>query len=405
MDLLGAVALALLFEEYDLAMLTSALKFIAADLGMVETSLGNYLGIVRLGAIPAFFLVPFADRIGRRRVFISSVAATGLVTFASAFSQSPVQFVLLQALTRTFFVAGSAVAFVIITEEFPAAHRGWGIGMLGALGSVGHGLGALLFAQIEWLPFGWRALYAFGLVPLLLVPFFLRYIPETQRFNRDRAAREPARKQARSVLRAWMEPLAQLAITHPARAVGVALTGLLPGIGMVAAFQFSGYFTQTVHAWSPGEYALMIVVGGAIGIGGNIVAGRLGDRVGRRLVGVVLLSLFPLFVALFYLGPGPIIPLAWIAFVFCSTGGHMTLRAIAAEIFPTAHRGAASGMYAVLDTTGSAAGLFLISAGTREPGDLAMTVVIVSLVVLVGGLILLFLPETHRRELEEIARE
>ena len=36
-SLLGAVALALLFEEYDLAMLTAALPHIAASLHMAET--------------------------------------------------------------------------------------------------------------------------------------------------------------------------------------------------------------------------------------------------------------------------------------------------------------------------------------------------------------------------------
>lgn len=403
MNLLGAVALALLCEEYDIAMLTSALKFIAGDLAMTETSFGNYLGIVQLGALPAFLLIPFADRLGRKRVFVLSLAATGLTTFASAFSQTPVQFVLLQALTRTFLVVGSSVAFVIITEEFPAAHRGWGIGMLGALGAIGHGLGALLFAQIDWLPYGWRALYAFGLAPVLLVPFFLRRIPETERFARHRARRDPTPGNGPRAWFGWLDPLVRLAVTHPARAGGVALTGLLAGIGTIAAFQFTGYFTQAVHGWSPGQYALMVIIGGGIGIGGHIVAGRLGDDVGRRRVGFALLALFPLFVALFYLGPAPLIPLAWIAFVFCSTGGHMILRALSIELFPTAHRGTAAGMFVVLGAIGSAAGLFLMSAGTRTPGNLAAAVVVVSSVVLIGAVVLLFFPETHQRELEEIA--
>ena len=37
LKLLGAVAFALLFEEYDQAMVTSALKQIAAELGITET--------------------------------------------------------------------------------------------------------------------------------------------------------------------------------------------------------------------------------------------------------------------------------------------------------------------------------------------------------------------------------
>ena len=59
------------------------------------------------------------------------------------------QFVVLQMVSRVFMVAGVAAALVIVTEEFPAEHRGWAIGMLGALAACGHGLGAILFAAID----------------------------------------------------------------------------------------------------------------------------------------------------------------------------------------------------------------------------------------------------------------
>ena len=59
--LLGLVSLALFFEQYDNSMLTSALKYIADDLGMAEDQLGWFLALVRLGAVPAFLIVPFAD--------------------------------------------------------------------------------------------------------------------------------------------------------------------------------------------------------------------------------------------------------------------------------------------------------------------------------------------------------
>lgn len=403
LELLGAVALALFCEQYAIGLLVPALKFIAKDLALAPQSLGNYLGAVQLGALPAFLLVPWTDRIGRRRVFLFSLGATVATTFTSAFSQTPTQFIALQALTRTFFVLGSAAALVIVTEEFPAAHRGWGIGMLAALGAVGHGLSALLFAQIGWLPFGWRALFALALLSLLLLPFLGRRVHETERFTRHRAESEgPVAWTGRYFQ--WLDPLIGLALTHPARAALVALTGLLGGIGMIAAFQFTGYFTQTVHGWTPGQYALMVIVGGGLGIGGNIVAGRLGDDVGRRRVGFALLGLFPPSVALFYLGPTVLLPAAWVAFVFCSTGGHMILRALSVELFPTAHRGTASGMFVVVGTVGSASGLFLTDAAARITGDLATAIVATSSVVLGSAGILLFLPETHRRELEEISR-
>lgn len=397
LGLLGAVALALLFEEYDLAMLTSALKQIAAELRIPEQDLARYLAWIRLGAIPAFAVIPFADRIGRRPVFIFSTAAMGVVTFATAFAQTPLQFVLLQALTRTFFLAGSAVAFVIVTEEFPAQHRGWGMGMLAALGAVGHGLGALAFSQIERLPYGWRALYAFGVVPLLLIPFFRARIPETARFASQG-------QQHTRGLAAVLSPLKDLISTHPARAAGVALSGFFAAAATLPSFQFSGYFTQSQLGWSPGQYSSLVILGGAIGIVGNIVAGRLGDVLGRRKVGIGLLSSFPLASLGFYNGPAWVVVVSWVGLVFCSMGGRVILRALATELFPTSHRGAASGMFSVLETLGGVVGLLAIdSYGVQSVEEIGFAIPVVAMTVLLAAAVLLGFPETRQRELEEIS--
>src|SRR5262245_42239344 len=260
-SLLGAVSLALFFEQYDNSMLTSALKYIAGDLGMTEHDLGGFLALIKLGAVPAFLLVPFADRIGRRRVFLGAVLFFSLGTLLSAFAQNAAQFIAVQMVTRTFMLTASAVAFVIVTEEFPALHRGWAIGMLGALSACGNGLGAGLFAAIDALPYGWRTLYAVGLVPLLLVPLLRRRVRETQRFARHNALAE---RHDHSGLAGWYRPLIRLAREYPGRALGIAAAGGLMAVGESAVFQFTGYFTLTVHQWTPAQFSLMFIVGGAV---------------------------------------------------------------------------------------------------------------------------------------------
>jgi putative MFS transporter len=399
LTLLGAIALALFFEEYDLAMLTAALPFIAADLAIAETDFGLYLGIIRVGALPAFLVIPFADRIGRRRVFLISIAVTSLATFLTGLSQTAEQFVALQMFTRTFFVAGSAVAFVMITEEYPATHRGWGIGMLGALGVCGHGLAMLLYSVSEHLPYGWRALYFIGLVPVLFLPWFRRKVPETARFSAHAASVQ----QDGTGPSGWAKPLLELAATHPARALGIALVGFVPAIGLISAFQFTGYFTQTVHGWSRGEYAAMVFLAGGLGIIGNVAAGRLGDRFGRRRVGILLLGSFPFFAAGFYNGPGWSLPITWIGLVFASSGGRVILRALASELFPTSQRASASGLFAILDTAGASLGLFILYFGSAQEGDFIGMTTVLAFAVLLGSSVLLFLPETRQRELESIS--
>jgi putative MFS transporter len=293
-------------------------------------------------------------------------------------------------------VAGAATAIVIVTEEFPAEHRGWAIGMVGALSATGHGLGAVLFAAYDWLPGGWRALYVLGGAPLLLLPTFRRSVVETRRFA-DHAAS--------AAITGWHGPLVALAREYPARAAGVAAVSMLLGIGTVSVFQFTGDFVLTAHGWEPGHFSLMLLTAGGLGIIGNIVAGRMGDRLGRRRVGAAFFALFPIFAIVFYNGPSWVLPLAYAGIVFSQTAGAVMLRAISTELFPTSHRGTAAGWATMAETLGWATGLALVGLGTNDLGDIPGMTSLVSISVLVAGATMLRLPETARQELEAISPE
>jgi MFS family permease len=400
--MLGVIALAFLFESYDQAMLTAALKQIAESFAVQESDLGGLLGWVYLGAVPAFFLVPFADRLGRRRVFLGSLVGLSAATFATAFAPGVSSFVALQMLSRTFMVTCSATAFVIIAEEFPAAHRGWGIGILGALGALGYGLGLLLFAAIEVLPYGWRAMYVVGIVPVLLLPHFRRRVPETGRFERQRRAGGWADG---GWWQGWWRPLWSLARRHPGRTLAVAGIGSLASAGHAVGFSFAAYFVQAEHGWAPVEYTGMAIVAGAAGIIGHPWSGRMADRNGRRVVGFAVLGGFPLLTLAFYHGPEWALPLVWIPLVFTLTGGSTIMRAIAAELFPTSYRGTSSGWLQLFEAVGRVTGLFVLAWVTPDGSSNVPMIGVVVFSSLVAGFLVLVVPETGRRELEEISGE
>jgi len=294
-SLVGLVALAGLFENYDLSVLSAALKQIRESFGLDQSEMTSMLAWVRLGAIPAFLILPLADRVGRRPVFLAAVIGMSFATVASGFAQTPLQFLIAQTISRTFVVAIIATAVVIIAEELPAEHRGWGIGMLGAIGALGYGLGALLYAFVDSLPFGWRSLYMVGGLPLLLVPMLSRRIPETGRFIRmqqeQAAGAEPP---------GFMQPMLELLGQYPARSFAVAAMALSFSIGAGPAFGLLSDFVQTTHEWSPGSYSLMAIVAGAVGIIGNPAMGWAADRSGRRPVAMIAFGLFPIVALAFW---------------------------------------------------------------------------------------------------------
>jgi MFS family permease len=393
------VGLGLFFENYDIGLVNAALPQIARELGVDAGDTGFYVGTIRLGGIGAFLVLPFADRLGRRRVFLAALVGMSLGTFATALSQTPLQFALFGMLARVFLLTVSALALVILVEEFPAELRGAGIGCLSVIGGLGFGVNAGLYAAVDHLPFGWRALYAVGILPLLLLPFFRRSLRETGRF--DRYAAERAETDA-GALRAWAGPVARLARTHPRRVLAMGSAGLLAAMGGIAAFQFTSFFVQDVHGWTPGQYTLLVLGGGALGLLGNLLGGRGSDRFGRRRVGFSCLAFAPLCIASFYLGPAETLALTWGLGILCTSAGEVVIRALSAELFPTSQRGSATGWLILVQSLGWALGLFLAGLGPDPWAGLARTIIAISLACAVAGACLLLVPETNRRELEGI---
>lgn len=395
--LLGFVSLALFFENYDFSLLTAALPFIADSLGIGEAELGGFTGLIRLGSLPAFLVLPFADRLGRRRIFLLSVVALSVGTLLTGLCQTATQFVAVQMFTRTFMMTAATVAFVMVSEELPAAHRGWGIGMLGALASLGHGLSAALFAVVELLPFGWRALYLVGFLPVFFLGSFRRGVPETQRFASQQHSEDKV------VLAGYLEPMRLLVSRYPARAVGIAVLGVLTWGAMGASYQFTAQFLLIHRGWDPAQYSMLVLTAGGLGFAGNILAGRLGDVFGRRMVGVLFVGIFPLLSYGFFQNEGAVMVVSWSLLVLSLTATSTIGRAFATELFPTTYRGTSAGLQSVMETIGAAGGLALATIGMRAGLELTTVLPLISLFAIGAALVILTFPETRGRELEAIS--
>lgn len=415
--LVGVISCAALFENYDISMLSAALKQIRESFGLGPAEMSSMLAWVRIGAIPALFFLPLADRIGRRRVFLIAIVGMSVGTVLSAFAQTPLHFIAAQILTRPFIVASIVTAVVIIAEELPAEHRGWGIGMLGAIGSFGFGLGALLYAFVDYLPFGWRSLYVVGGTPLLLLGFFRRTIPETRRFKEHQAERGDVQA-GQSIVSAAITPLIELFRLYPARSVAVTLMALVFAAGSSPAFGLLSDFVQTEHGWQPSSYSMVILISGLAGAIGNPLMGWAADRLGRRPLAMAVFGLLPFTVFGIYYGPGWAIPFLSIPFLFLLTGGNVLMRVVASELFPTSTRNSAMGLETVNETIGASVGYAAVgglavalggpvlgsSPGIEGAASVGPAIFWVSLVTVAGVLVFWKLPETAGRELEETSQ-
>lgn len=386
------------FDVYDSALLSLALKQIQRGLQVAEGRLGAMLSIIRLGYLLSLLISPLADIFGRRSLLLYTIIGYTIFTAASAVAPHRQGFVATQFMARGFSGAEATISLVILAEEVDAAVRGWAIGLQGALALSGYGLAAIVFSMIAIIPYGWRGLYALALMPLVLIVPLRRMLPESRRFEAVTAARAERRR--------FFAPIVALARISPARVATVVAVAFLNAMGWSPASLFFPKYLQEAHRWSPGQVSSLIIFGGAIGIFGSVIAGRLSDRIGRRAMGAMCLLIGPIFAVAMYSARGNSVIGIWVARLFFDTAGATILTAYSAELFPTSHRSAAASATTVAGTTGAALGLYLEGLLYAATGSHWSAIRLLMAFSMAGAAVMyLTFPETAGMELEEIAPE
>ena len=387
------------FDQYDRALLSLALKQIQSGLKIAESHIGPMLSVIRLGYLLSLLMTPFADVFGRRRLLLYTVVGYTIFTGLIAIAPGERTFVAFEIIARAFAGAEAAIAMVIVAEEVDAAYRGWAIGLLASVSSIGYGLAAIVFAFINVIPYGWRGMYAIALIPLVVIIPLRRVLPESARFREGSSAREGLKP-----VKIW-EPVARLYTAYPRRLVMMLSISFLSNMGGNASGFLFPKFLQDAHHWSPGNVSSLFFFGGAVGIVGSIIAGRMSDRFGRRVMGTAFLFLAPMFTIWMYTASGWSIVPAWILGTFFDFAGSMILSAYSAELFPTSYRSTAGSALAIAGTTGGALGLFFEGVLYNLTGSLPRAVCYLTVFWMIAPAILWFFPETSGRELEEISPE
>jgi MFS family permease len=397
-NLLGVLGVTFLLNQYDMALIGLALPQIQAGLGVAEEDIGALVGVVRFGAVGALLLALLADRIGRRTLLLVTILGFTACTTLTAFVSNPREFMLLQFAARAFIAAEEVIAIVVIAEELAAGVRGWGLGILAAFGALGHGLAAIAFGFVNVLPFGWRALYLVGVIPLLIVAWIRTGLRETARFEAERAGRVD--ESAAALLR----PIRDLTRMYPRRMVALCTAILGFGFVVSTALSFASKTLQETHGFTPPQVTFLFIGGGLLAIVSYAVAGVLADRLGRRRVMIVGLLLNAPAIAFFYQPLGLLVIPAWIAMMFTFMGCDVLFGALGSELFPTSYRSTASGVRLMAASVGGALGLWVESALFPLAGSHAVAITwMLGAAVIAPLIILLWIPETAARELEEIS--
>jgi MFS transporter, AAHS family, 4-hydroxybenzoate transporter len=180
-------------DGYDLLVTAQLLPAIAQEYGVTSAVLTKAFAAQTFGqAIGAFALSPLADRLGRKPVLLVCLLLFGIATLGSVVCRNMLEFGVLRLFAGVLGGVLLPVPVTLIADLAPAKSRSTLIG----LAYAGIGVGQLATAGISaWLlePYGWRVgFWVGGLVPLLLVPLIMRFVPESPRYL-SRMQTQPAR--------------------------------------------------------------------------------------------------------------------------------------------------------------------------------------------------------------------
>src|SRR5258708_3034170 len=174
--------LGILFDAADFALFGAALPPISREFGLGPAQAG-FLATVRLiGAfVGALFWGTISDYIGRGVAFQATVGIFAVFTGLIAASWSILSLSVFRFLSN-FGLGGDVHVTSTLGSEFsPGRLRGRMTGGIMAAFPVGLAVAALMSLLI--IPnFGWRTLFAVGVIPALLLLFVRRYMPESVRF-------------------------------------------------------------------------------------------------------------------------------------------------------------------------------------------------------------------------------
>ena len=423
-----AASLGWLLDAFDVMLYALVLAALMSDLSM-DRATGGLLGSLTLAASAGGGILfgVLADRWGRTRALSLSIIIYSVFTALCGVAQNVTQL----ALFRLFLGIGMggewASGAALVSETWPAQHRGKALGLMQSCWAIGYGAAAIVVALI--LPtFGWRAVFFVGIIPALFTFWIRRSVHEPELWLQARASNGPSAlvppaapvppvAPVRPV--APVAPAAPAAPVPPAAPVRPASPGMRGLWFLTAALTLMNAATMFawwgLNLWIPSYLSLPIAEGGvglstvvmssfvvAMQVGmwfGYVTFGFVSDRLGRKPTYIVYLVSAALLVFVYGMVKTPIALLALGPFVaFFGTGYFSGFGAITAEVYPTSIRATAQGFTYNIGRLASAAAPFVVGTMAQERGfgaAFAMT----AFAFLVAAAFWLVIPETKGRAL------
>ncbi len=392
---LVAASLGWMLDSFDVMLYSLVLASLMSDLGISTTTAGLLGSLTLLASAAGGMLFGVvADRHGRTRALMGSILIYSFFTAACAFAQSVTHLAIFRVLLGIGMGGEWASGAALVSETWPAKHRGKALGLMQSSWAVGYAAAAAVTAIV--LPiWGWRAVFLVGVLPALFTVWVRRRVEEPEIWRESRSApRDESSSTFGDIFRGTLLPLT-LALT------------LMNACTMFAWWGF--------NLWIPAYLSLPTEQGGiglsAYAMSGLIIAmqvgmwfgyvtfGFIGDTFGRKATYILYVTVAAALIFAYASARNPLVLLFLGPFVaFFGTGYFSGFGAISAEIYPTRIRASAQGFTYNIGRVASAVAPFTVGSLAATHGfRVALSTTAIAFIL--AALAWIWIPETKGRQL------
>jgi MFS family permease len=331
-----------------------------------------------------------ADRLGRKRALMGAVLIYSIFTAACGFAQSAMQL----AMFRVFLGIGMggewATGAALVSESFPARHRGKALAFVQSAWAIGYGLAA--FVNLVVMPlWGWRGVFFVGVLPALFTVWIRRRVEEPRMWT----SAAPAE---RGRFAALFEPhirrvtIAIALMNSCCLFAWWGLNGWVPGYLRLSPAQGGIGLSSATMSW----FVILMQVGMWFGY---VSFGFFADAIGRKRTYVTYLIGAAVLLPLYgFLRVPPVLLVLGPLVAFFGTGYFSGLGALVAELYPTAIRATAAGFCYNFGRIASAAAPYTVGTLAQTRG-FGVAFAVAGGAFLLAAVTWIWIPETRNREL------
>lgn len=389
--LLWVAGLGWLFDAMDVGILSFVIAALHEDWGLTSSQMGWIGSVNSIGmAVGAFVFGIYADRIGRKKIFIITLLLFSIASGLSAFTTTLAAFMILRFFVGMGLGGELPVASTLVSESVPARERGRVVVLLESFWAAGWLVAAIISYFI--IPsFGWRVALLLTALPALYALYLRINLPDSPQFSAKKNVLRSvstnikdvwSKKYRRPTLMLWIVWFT-VVFSYYGMFLWLPSVMVLKGFTLIQSFQYVLIMTL---AQLPGYFSAAWLI----------------ERVGRKFV--LVSYLIGTAASALAFGNADTIALLIVAGAFLSffnLGAWGALYAYSPEQYPTVIRGTGTGMAASFGRVGGVLGPLLVGSMLTAGIGVNVIFAIFCVSILIGALAVAFLgTETKQLELE-----